>query len=71
MMFEPQHLTREQLAGLYDEALAQAEAQVANAWINHLLAPDDAPRKAAYEQQAARLDALRADRARVLPAPTE
>jgi hypothetical protein len=64
--FIPRSLSPEQVGGLYGEALVQAEAQVANAWINAVLAPHEASRRAAYEQAAERLEALRADFVRVL-----
>lgn len=67
-MFTPKHLSAEQLAQLYGDALAQTEAQVANAWINLTLAPQDPVRQAAYDEAGKRLRELETDRERVLGA---
>jgi hypothetical protein len=65
--FTPRYLTPEGAAELYRQALAQAEAQVANAWINHRLAPHDGVRRAAYAQALEQLAALETDLRRLFP----
>lgn len=59
-LFEPKHLSKEQIAALYKQAREQVEGEVANAWINYLL-NDDPVRKAMYETAAAKLAKLDAD----------
>ena len=67
--FRPRYLQREQVQELYHQALVQAEAHVANAWINLQLAPHDPTRRAGYDQAVASLEALETDLHRVAGAP--
>lgn len=60
------YLTAEQLTGIYRQALQQLEAQVVSAWINTLTAPDDAARKAEYDQACQRMQRVESDMQRML-----
>lgn len=63
----PKYLRNPQaVAGLYAEALAQAEAVALRCWQNHVLNPGEDQYKAAYEQAQRQVAALEADRDRVL-----
>jgi hypothetical protein len=63
--YGPRHLGPEQLGHLYTQAKQQAEAEVAGAWMNCVLTPNDPVREAAYAKVRQALADLEADEQRV------
>jgi hypothetical protein len=68
--YVPQHLPPAGVQRIYELALAQAEEQVLQAWVNYTLQPWNAALAAGYTQATAQLAALQADRDRALAPPT-
>lgn len=65
--FQPKHLGPEQVEQLWRQALVQAEAAAAGAWLNLLANPGDPVTEAAYAQAVGRVEAIEADLERVCP----
>lgn len=65
-MFTVRHLTAEQVEQLFAPWIAQAEARALEAWVNVNLNPGNKVMKADFEQAAANLAWLEAEKGRCL-----
>ena len=63
-MFQQKYLKIEQLQNLYGQAFEQAEAQVANAWLNLVMNQDNA-HQALYDMAKDKLNKLEKDAKRM------